>query len=57
MEYLYDINRMMFVGNGFGFEDLDEDTRLEILNKVYDYVRNKIKEHKELNNDAGADTD
>jgi len=55
MEHLYQINRMMFVGNGFGFEDLDDNTGLEILNTVYDYVRNKIKEHKASSNDANTE--
>ena len=40
----------MFVGNGFGFEDLDESKKLELLNKVFDFVKLKIKEH-EADND------
>ena len=50
MEDLYEIHRMMFVGNGFGFEDLDESTKLELLNKVFDFVKLKINEH-EADND------
>jgi hypothetical protein len=49
MEDLYEIHRMMFVGNGFGFEDLDESKKLELLNKVFDFVKLKIKEHEAHN--------
>jgi hypothetical protein len=43
---IYEIKRMMFVGSGFGFEDLDSDLKDEILNKVHIFVNDKIKEHK-----------
>ncbi len=42
-EHLYAIKRMMFIGSGFGFEDLDLDTNIEILNNVQNYINNILK--------------
>ena len=47
MEDLLEIRRMMFIGGGFGFEDLDDDDKIELLNRIWDFVNHRISENNE----------
>ena len=42
MKDILSIYRMMYIGSGFGFEDLTCEQKDEILNKVFDFVSNII---------------
>lgn len=48
MNDIWSIYRLMFVGSGFGYEDLTCEQKEEILNKVFNYVRQRIDKEKPI---------